>query len=243
MKVLALGALGALLLGQAAAASPTWTLISFSAKPQDAAAIAAAADALMASPAGQKFPGRLLLQVHVADGENPATHSFVPIYRSAAEREPFVQALQADPAWGTFEKEMTRLSQPVSTAVYRTLASYGDLSDDDRVWETHAFRVSDPRAFAAAIEAFLASETGKGFEGQVHLSATLAGGLSPVTHVVSVGFASDAESERWMDGLDESADWARYLEASRKVAEHLGTSRARDLRNWGKTPIAELAAK
>ena len=39
------------------------------------------------------FPGKLLLQANVADGGNPATHTFVPIYKSAAEREKFVQSL------------------------------------------------------------------------------------------------------------------------------------------------------
>lgn len=243
----ALGCLAALVLtlalGQAAAAAPTWTLISITAPPQHAAEIVAATDALMASPAGQEFPGRLHLQVHVADGANPATHSFVPIYHSAAERETFVGKLEADPAWAAFQEKLAKLSQPASTVMYRTLASSGEIADDDRVWESHAFDVDDPAAFAAALETFMASETGKGFPGQVHLSDVDYGGISPVTHVISVGHASDAERETWADGLVGNADWTAYLDAIGDVSEYLGGSLARDVKIWGPASLADLSAR
>ncbi len=93
--------IGLLAFGQVASAS-TWSAISFSATPQNAPQVQAAADTLMSSAAGKEFPGKLLLQVEIADGASPATHSFIPIYKSAAQREAFVQKLQADPAWSTF---------------------------------------------------------------------------------------------------------------------------------------------
>jgi hypothetical protein len=60
----------------------------------------------------------------------------------------------------------------------------------------------------------------KKFPGQVYLSEVVAGGISPVTHVISVGYASEAEMESWSKVRDASADWSTYLTASRKSAHY-----------------------
>lgn len=243
MRVFGLTVLAVLLWSQAAAALPSWSSIGFRATPQDAPKILAAADKLMNSPIGKEFPGRLLLQVHVADGTNPATHSFVPIYKSSAEREAFAQKMQADPAWADFLATMTQASEPVSQVLYRTLKSWGDVADTDGVWVSFAFTVRDPAGFVAAIDKFMASATGKKFPGQVHLSGIVAGGLSPVTHTVSVGYASEAEMEAWADSLLGNADWAAYLEVSRGLADMLGANLVRDLKAWGPASLKDLTAR
>ena len=184
-----------------------------------------------------------LLQTEVADGANPATHSFIPIYKTPAERETFVQHLQADAAWNTFLTEMAKLTQPVSTTLYRTVQSWGDRADTDHVWMGYAFHVTDPAAFLAAINKLMASPTGKKFPGQVYLSAVQAGGITPVTHLISVGFASEAEMEAWNTMRDASADWAAYLKESRKAAEFLGANLSRDLKTWGPASLSSLAGK
>jgi hypothetical protein len=205
--------------------------------------VIAAADKLMTSAAGKEFPGRLILQVHVADGANPATHSFVPIYKSAAEREVFVEKLQADPAWEDFTATMTKLTQPVSQTLHRTVKSWGEVVDTDHVWAAYAFDVRDPAAFVAALDKLLASATGKKFPGQIHLSGIIAGGITPVSHVISVGFASEAEMETWNDSLDGSADWKAYTDAANKSAEYLGGNLARDLKSWGPASLQDLTAR
>lgn len=243
MKPIALTAVGLLLLSHAAAAEPTWSAISFSTTAPNVPLVVAAADTLMGSAAGKDFPGKLLLQAEVADGNNPATHTFVPIYKTAAEREAFVQKLQADPAWNTFLAEMAKLTQPVSTTLYRTMQSWGDRVDTDHVWMGYAFHVTDPAAFLAAINKLMASPTGKKFPGQVYLSSVEAGGITPVTHLISVGFASEAEMATWNATRDASADWAAYLKESRKGAEFLGANLSRDIKSWGTASLNSLAGK
>jgi len=244
MRRLCFAAIGlSFLLGQAAAAAPSWSIIAFSTTAQNAPAVLAAADELMSSEVGKKFPGRLLLQASVANGNSPATHSFVPIYESAKDREEFVQRMQRDPAWQQFLGTMTLATQPVSQTLYRTLKSWGKVSDDDRVWMAHAFNVSDPPAFVAAVDAFLASKTGQKHPGQVHLSSVAAGGLTPVTHVISVGYTSEAEMDAWLDVRDASADWTTYLGASRPTGEYLGSTLSRDLKAWGPASLEELTAR
>lgn len=234
MRKLALTTIGLLFLAHTAGAA-TWSVLAFSTTPQNAPDVLAAADALMSSTVGQEFPGRLLLQANLADGDNPATHSFVPIYSTAAESEAFRAKLQADPAWATFQQTMTAKTTPVSSVLYRTVQRWGEVSDDDIVWRLHMFAVKDPAAFVAALTAFMDSETGKQFPGQVFLSGVVAGGQSPVTHAISVGQASEAAIEAWEQNLAGNADWQTYLGASRAAADYLGNNLVRTLKGWGGT--------
>ena len=241
MKQMGFTTIGLLLFSHAAVAQPTWSSISISTTPANLPAVQAAVDTLLSSPAGKEFPGKLLLLADVADGSNPATHSFIPLYKSAAEREVYIQKLQADPSWNIFLADLTKLSQPVSTVLYRTVKSWGEIVDTDHVWMGHAFKVNDAPAFLAAIDKFLASPTGKKFPGQVYLSVVVAGGITPVTHVVSVGYASEAEMETWGATRDASADWATFMKESRKDAEYLGGSLARELKSWGPATLSSLS--
>jgi len=241
MKWIGLALMGLLFIGQGAAAWPTWSAIGITTTSQNAPQIIAATDKLMSSAVGKQFPGRLLFQVNVADGSNPATHSFVPLYKSAADREAWVEKLMADPAWTDFQATMARLSQPVGQVMFRTIKSWGEVVDTDHVWMSHALAVSDPPALLAALETLMASETGKSFPGQVHLEGVVAGGISPVTHGIVVGYASEAEMETWVDSLAGNADWAAYLEASRASSEYLGGSLIRDVKSWGSVSLKDLS--
>jgi len=232
MKRIGILVFGLLFCSQAATAA-TWSIIGIAAEPQNAAAITDAMDGLMSSPVGKEFPGRLFLQVNVADGDNPATHSIVPVFGTAGEREGYVAKLQADPAWKKFQATMTVKTEPVSTVMYRTVQRWGEISDDDVVWRLHLFDVGDPAAFLSALDTFLQSETGKKFPGQVFLSSVIAGGVSPVSHAISVGQVSEAAIEEWEKSLTGNADWATYLAASQASAEYLGNNLVRTINTWG----------
>jgi len=238
---MAIVAMGLLVWSQAAAAA-SWSVISLSAEPQNVGAIVDATDKLMSSAAGKKYPGRLYLQMHVADGANPATHSFVPVYKSAADREAFLSVLEKDPAWVKFRDSIAKLSRPASRVMHRTQARWGKMSDDNHVWQSHAFTVRDPAAFHAALDKFMTSKTGKGFAGEVFLSGVVAAGMSPVTHVITVGYESEAQQEAWQDSLMDNADWDAYLDSSRQSAEYLGNNLVRDIRAWGAT-LEEVTAQ
>jgi len=240
MKRFTLVAVGLLFFSQEAAGQASWSQIGATAPPQNTAALVAAGDMLMNSQVGAQFPGQLLLQTNVADGNNPATHTWVPIYESAAQREAWIAKLQGTATWSQFLWTVQQLSEPASTILYRTVWSAADVNDTDMVWAAHSFSVDDPAAFLAAVQAFLASPTGKKFTGQVHVSSVVAGGLTPVTTVISAGYASEAEMEAWIDVRNGTADWATYVEASGKVSEFLGTSLARTVKRWGSATLNQL---
>ncbi len=222
------------------AEAASWAMLNVTVEAKDAPRVLAAADKLMSSKVGKEFPGKLLLQTIVANGADPATHAFVPIYKTVAEREAYLQKLQADAAWTEFLNTTSSISQPASQVMYRTVKSWGDRAESDHVWMAHAFAVSDPAAFLAALDGLMASPTGTGFPGQVYLSEVVAGGLSPVTHVISVGYANEAEMEGWTATRDASADWTSYLSASRKAAGYLGATMSRDIKSWGPLTLKDL---
>lgn len=235
--------LATLALAQGAAAAGSWSALGFAVPPGNAPGVVEATDALLMSDIGKQFPGRLYLQAQLADGSDPGTHAFVPVYRSGAAREAYVEKLQADPAWAQFQAKLAELGRGTTTASYRVMRSWGDISDADEVWMVYAFSVSNPAGFVAASESFMASTTGKKFPGQLHLSSVVAAGIgTPSTHVLSVGFASEAEMEAWNDSLSANPEWQTYLGALNASSEFLGANMARTVKTWGSTSLKKLVS-
>jgi hypothetical protein len=233
----------ALFIAQAVAADPTLQINGIALNPgANPADVVAATDQLMGSAIGKQATGRLLLLASMADGDNPATHSFAVLFKSAAAGEAFNQKLYADPAWAQFEAAMTKLGTVSSTARYRTIKSWGDISDNDVVWLGVALVVKDAPAFLAARDRYQASETGKKFPGQGHLSAVVAAGASPVTHIISVGYASEAEMESWGTVNRASADWQAYQTAAQSSAQVVGFTLSRVVKSWGPATMKDVAA-
>jgi|GEM_PF-1913349 len=223
-----------------AAAGPGYAQTGIRVMPVDAPKVLAAIDKMMASPAGQKYQGRLLLLQNVADGNNPATHSVVSIFKSAADLETYTNLMQDDPARIEFTKAVASISQVESTARLSTLKSWGDINDTDTVWNAHYFNVTDPAKFAAAIDTWMNSPAGKKGPGQVHLVAMSAGGITEATHVVTVGWASNAEMEATADANSNDADWLKMLAAIDPISTHLGADLSRTLKQWGTASMKSL---
>jgi hypothetical protein len=53
-----------------------------------------------------------------------------------------------------------------------------------------------------------------------------------VTHLISVGFESEAEAETWGDSMVASKDWTAYQEASGKVSTYAGAFMIRTIQTW-----------
>lgn len=239
MKTIGLVSIALFLFAQSAGAA-SWAVFGIATTAENAPQVVAATDKLMSSKMGKEFPGKLLLQANFFNGADPTTHSFVPIYKTVAEREAFADKMTKDPAWAEFQATLAKLGKPTGQVLYKTVKSWGDLADTDHVWMGHAFQVRDAAAFLAALEALMQSETGKAFPGQVYLSQVVAAGISPVTHTISVGYASEAEMDAWIVKRDASKDWTVYLEASRKSADYLGAGMVRDVKTWGPATFKDL---
>jgi len=238
----ALSVVGLMMVATLASAGGTWSGLSVAVPAGKTGELVAATDKLMASEVAKQFPGRLLLQMSVANGNNPSTHTFVPIYTSATSGEAWVAQLRASPAYKQFLATLAELGQGTVSARYRVLKSWGEISNSDKVWLGHAFDVKDSKAFAAAIEKFRASATGKKQPSQVHLSQVIAAGMTPMSHLVTVGYASEAEMETAQLSLTGDSDWQALLDAVNESAEHLGSSMSRTVKAWGTASMQSVLA-
>jgi hypothetical protein len=233
-----------LLLPALALAGPGWQVTTLQVEGNKAGQVVEALDELLSSKvAKDNNKGRVTLQAHVADGTDPSTHSIIVYYRSMAEREPGAAKIGASKEWSEFLDTMADSAIQIGTYRGVQIKSWGDVNDSDTVWINYFFRVSNPAAMVSIMDHYNASETGRRMPGQVHLGGVLMGGMNSPTHVVSVGFASEAEMESWRDELQGNADWMVQLEALSAVGEYMGAELMRDVRSWGPASLEDVTAQ
>ena len=110
------------------------------------------------------------------------------------------------------------------------------------VWLGVFLAVRDEQKVLAARDHWGASEMGKKFPGQAHLSAVVAAGSSPATHVFTVGYASEAEMESWTAQSRVSAEWRAYQTELRANADVLGFTLSRVVKSWGPASMKDVSA-
>jgi hypothetical protein len=221
---------GLLLFSTTATAGPNWQTISFSITPANFPKVMKAMDKLLSSSADD-LTGTVSLMANVAGGEY--SHSIISSFDSRAAREKWTQGLRTSPAWSEFASATAGLLEARGSSRMDFVKSWGKENAKDVFWEIYAFTVTDAAAFSAAIDGLMASGTGKKFPGQVRLSAVAASGISPVTHLISVGFESEAEAETWNDSMITTKDWASYQKASEAASSFAGAFLTRTIKTWG----------
>lgn len=239
------GFFSALALCAAAHAGPGWEMTSFSTTPQQAPAIVSAIDKWMQNE-GKDYPGQVLLQAHEADGSDPATHSVVVLYDSVAQQEAFSQQVEGSEAmmaaWMELMDAFGQNAQQVASVRGAFVKNWGDVNGDDTVWMNHAITTQDPAGVVAAMDGWMSSASGSKAPGQTRLSAVVAGGMGAPSHIVSVGYASQAEMEAWGDSLVNNEDFAQFLEEIRKVSEYHGATMVLTVQSWGGEQTEEVAS-
>ena len=221
---------GLLLVSTVATAGQNWQAFTFSTTPANQSKVLAALDKLMTS-SGPGDNGSAALMANVAGGDH--SNTFISTFDSRAAREVWSQTFRTSPAWTEFTKTTDGLIERGSTSRMNLVKSWGTESDKDVFWQIYAFTVTDAEAFSAALDGFLASGTGKKFPGQGRLSAVAASGISQATHLISVGYESEAEAETWGDSMRTSKDWTSYMEALNKASTFAGSYMIRTIKAWG----------
>lgn len=225
---------------------PGWDVTSFAASPQNAPKLVAAIDEWMAG-AGGSYPGQVALYANEADGNDPATHTIIATFPSVAANEAYGRQIQGDEKMSAEWAKLMGVFSTSTTVVQTTrgtfVKSWGEADPADSVWMHHMITVSDPGAVVAAFDRWMNSATGKRTPGQVHLSGVVAGGLGSPSHIVSIGYASQAEAERWQEELAGNQDYATFLEAVQQVSEYHGANLAVRVKAWGTSPIAQTASR
>lgn len=226
------------LLSSAAFAGPMWESFGIAAKQSDAPKIVAATDKFMTSAEGKAFPGKLIMMTNVANGADPTTHSWVAIYNSTADAERWGASLENAKSWTDFMNAVSPITTPTVDARYALVKSWGKADDATSVWHGHMIKSSDPAKTAAALDKWFNSSKGKTFPGEAYLSAPIAAGPTPMTHLISVGFKSEADMETWSDSLQGNADYVAFINEFLATTEYLGATLSREVKEWG-SPMNE----
>lgn len=227
------------LTAMSAMAAPGYTVVGLTVEPMQGPVVVAALDEWMASKAGKKYKGRLYLQDHTQDGADPSTHSIVAVYSSMAEAESFSDYVSGDEAaladWMKMIGKITPISTQTFTGRYSNIATWGEVSDKDRVWMQHSITTADAASTYRAVDAWMKSNTGKKFPGQLSLARTVAAGAGASSHAVIMGFESLTEMEQWNAVSAGSASLANLLHTFSVVNEYDGVSLSTDVKTWGKS--------
>lgn len=216
-----------------AAAGPMWESFAMQVKPQDAGKIVAATDKFMNSKEGKAFGGKVILMASIANGADPTTHSYIVLNESAAAAEEWMLATYESKAWQDFMGEVASNSQPVSDSRFRVMKNWGTPNDANNVWQGHMLTVSDAAAAVAAMDKWFASDKGKQFPGEAYLSAPIAAGMTDMTHLVSVGFESEAAMEAWAESLQGNPDYTTFISEISAASEYMGATLSREVKEWG----------
>lgn len=220
-------------------AAPGYEITSFAIQPMQGPAFTAAMEEWMASDAAKKYKGRVYLQSHDNDGANPATHSIVAVYPSMAEQEAYSTWVgeneEALASWMTLIEKTSAISTVTSTARLTRVASWGDISDKDRVWIQHSLTTRDGATLYRTLDAWMNSEAAKNFPGQMHLGQVIAAGIGAGSHGVVIGFESFAEMESWNEAVGGSAGLTQLFHTFSVINDYHGASLVVDVNAWGKS--------
>ena len=217
----------ALMLSCHASAAPSFKTYDIAVPLTKQGAVVEATNKFMATKIGKSFKGSLHLNSYLANGMNPATHSFVLLMDSMAAIAEWEDGLAGNPdimeLWSTLEANST----PVSEYMGSLIKTWGDISNDDRIWQVTRFYSTDPATMVASMDALIA-KTGKKFPGQTAIHAINIGNRNGAndsfsTHMLVNGYESVAEMEEWMAYLNTQPAWGEFLGAVRSSTTWQGT--------------------
>jgi len=226
-------------------AGPGWNVTSFATSPDNAPKLVAALDSWMAA-GGKDYPGQVTLYDNEADGNDPATHTIIATFPSVAAVEDYNRKVQSNEKlsaeWAEMMAVFTANVTPAQTIRGSFVKNWGEIDPGDSVWMHHMVTASDAAAVVAAFDRWMSSPTGRKSPAQVHLSSVVAGGMGSPSHVVSIGYASQAEAEGWQESLSGNEDYQAFLGAVQQVAEYHGANLAIRVKSWGDPP-AQTASR
>ncbi len=218
----------AVLLSASVMAAPSWKIYEVAVSPGGQQAVLEATDKFMKSAKGKSYGGGLHVNVILANGISPATHSFVMLMPSIAAITDWEASLAGDADAAAFFNVLSQHQTVVSDYMGSLVKAWGDVSNEDRVWMVTRFYTTDPLRVLEAQNKLMADPATKKFPGQVALHATSLGNRSGAnnqfsTHLFAVGYKDVAEMEAWTSYSNTQPAWAEYLTSVRDVVTWQGT--------------------
>ena len=224
-----------LLVGSAAHAVQVWNTLEFKVEPGKEGTIAKAIGDFQKTKAGQDREASVALYRILFNGVSPATHVVTVLYPSRAENETSAAKLAASAEFRSAMATVNSASEQVYDSSNETIKGWGTVSNDDKVWVTIRLDVSSPGALIQAMDELMASPKYKEFPGQVWLSSiafgnAVVGGVA--NFVVTIGYASQAEMEKWDEATEDSAAALTFLAKVEKASKVINRTLVTQIGVW-----------
>lgn len=118
----------------------------------------------------------------------------------------------------------------VGLAITSSVSAFGA-----NAYKFYEVSAENATAVVSATDALMASETGRQFNGALHLNAYLANGSSPATHAFVLLMPSMAAITEWETRLSQSADGASFFSSLAANATGVSESMGSMIKAWGDT--------
>jgi hypothetical protein len=199
-------------------AAPTVLVYEWAVQSGKAGEFASALDTLQKSKIAKDRTAQLHLESIGFNGASPATHRVVVLYPSIAEMDAWTKKFQSSGAGSAFQETINRIATPVAQYMEQPVQSWGEVSNDDKVFDIVRLQVSDPVATVAGLNALMGAPESKDFPGQIWLIQVLRGNAAPdgrVTHQIVVGYENLTEMETWEDYMATTKAWQKWTGVAR----------------------------
>ena len=237
MKRWIAGLLGSALMlaASGAQAGQVWNTLEFKVQPGQAGAVAKAVGDFQKTEVAQDRTATVTFYRILFNGVSPATHSITVLWPSRMENETSSAKMNASSEFQGTMASIYSAAEEVYNSSNQTLKGWGTVTNKDTLWTSILLNVTDPGKLLEAMDALMASEDFKEFPGQVWLSEiafgnAVEGGVA--THIITVGYQSQAEMEAWGDKSAKSVAWMQFYRASESVSTTINRTLVQEVQSW-----------
>ncbi len=191
----------------------------------------AAVRTFMASPAAKAFPGNVIFNEVVADGDMAGTHSLNVFYPSPEAMGQIINSDQPPAEALAFFMSMQASAEPIGSSVFRMLRGHGLSSTSGTLTLIIQLEVTDGASFSKAFDKLWGSDSFQNFPGGVYFGDFMANGDNPSTHWISFVAKDMASLGQGMDEVQGSKDMATYLKDANSFRNYGGRALFRTIQS------------
>lgn len=217
-----------------------WIDYSWQVAPKDEKRFMTAFEKFRASDAFQQFKGKIWFNVNVADGADPATHSFATVYDSLEEFEALSAQLAVNDDWNMFRRALDAAGNLVTTATYMHVRGYGDHPKDKSAFMGSVAQVPNPGAYISSLDKMMAANYMADLPGALDVWQILSGGPPGATHLVVFGYDRFSEGVNYNNKMASNGQFRESMANLGQYRNLLGTVWVNTVGKFGPSDLKNM---
>jgi hypothetical protein len=221
-------------------AQSVWVDYQWSVAPAQEKRFVSAVSDFMSSETFEAFPGKILFNASVVNGDNPATHSFAVIYPSVEAMETNNANLVGNKDWNQFRASLDSAGDSVGETLYMHVAGFGPQDDDQRSWVGQVLQVRNPANYVRDLGSMMQTDTMKAVPGSIDIWQVVAGGVPGATHVAVFGYKSFTAGTNFLSSSAQNPEFVSGMMALGKSRTILGSLWTQTAAEFGPMSMADI---